>query len=69
MTHWRIVGELLRHTDPVRHAVQYVDWDFDGADIILASHTAYDDGATGANRAHDANYLTVHRVAVFRRDL
>ena len=31
------------------------------------ARTAYDDGLGGAPNAHDANYLTFHRVANFRR--
>ena len=64
---WKLVRELIRHPDPTHHAFQYVDWDFDGDDIVYASRTAYDDGLGGANRAHDANYLTFGRVESFRR--
>ena len=64
---WRVGKEVLRHPDPAAHAFQYVDWDFDGEDIVFASRTAYDDDAIGAHRAHDANYLTFHRLAQFRR--
>ena len=64
---WRIDAELQRHEDPKNHAWQYVDWVFDGRDIIYASRTAYDDAAGGANRAHDANYLTFHRIEGYRR--
>ncbi|MBT3272929.1 MAG: exo-alpha-sialidase [Spirochaetales bacterium] len=63
---WRIARELIRHPDPVKHAFQYVDWDFDGVDIVYTSRTAYDDGLGGANRAHDANYLTFGRIENFR---
>lgn len=63
---WRIVSELLHHPDPVKHAFQYVDWVFDGEDIVYLSRTAYDDGLGGAHRAHDANYTTFHRIPQFR---
>ena len=33
------------------------------------SRTAYDDGLGGAHNAHDANYLTFHRIADFRKSL
>jgi len=66
---WRVVQEVLRHPDPVAHAFQYVDWDFDRDDIVFVSRTAYDADATGANRAHDANYATFHRIAGFRDSL
>ena len=63
---WRIVSELLHHPDPARHAFQYVDWVFDGDDIVYLSRTAYDDGHGGAHRAHDANFTTFHRIPQFR---
>ncbi len=66
LRNWRIAKELMRHPDPDYHAFQYVDWDFDGDDIVYACRTAYDDGLGGANRAHDANYLTFGRITAFR---
>lgn len=44
---------------------QYVDWQFDGEDIIYAVRTAYD----GAHNFHDANRLTFHRLAGYERYL
>jgi len=63
---WTIRSNVLRHADPGHHAFQYVDWLFDGDDMIALSRTAYDDDAGGAHNYHDANYLTFHRVANFR---
>jgi len=63
---WIVEGILLQHPDEVYHAWQYVDWLFEGDDIIAASRTAYDDGLGGASAAHDANYLTFHRINNFR---
>ena len=48
------------------HAFQYVDWQFEGADIVFVSRTSFEDGLGGANDAHDANYMTFHRVLDFR---
>ncbi len=69
LRNWRMARELIRHADPVNHAFQYVDWDFDGDDIVYVSRTAYDDELGGAHRAHDANYLTFGRVESFRSGL
>ena len=69
LRNWRVVKELLFHPDRFRHAFQYVDWDFDGDDIVYASRTAYDDEYGGAEDAHDANYITFHRLAAFREFL
>ena len=41
---------------------QYVDWQFDGADILYLVRTAYD----GANNCHDSNRITFHRLAAWR---
>jgi hypothetical protein len=63
---WDVRSVLLHHSDTERHAFQYVDWQFDGDDLIVASRTAYDDGLGGAHNAHDANFMTFHRVKNFR---
>ena len=63
---WQIKKILLTHPDPVYHAFQYVDWLFDGNDIIFVSRTAYNDDEGGAKAAHDANFLTFHRIENFR---
>ncbi len=63
---WTVRCLLLHHPDTVRHGFQYVDWLFDGEDIIAACRTAYEDGQGGAHNYHDANYLTFHRFARFR---
>jgi hypothetical protein len=61
---WTVERTLLCHRDPHAHAWQYVDWLFEGDEIIALSRTAYDDGLGGARDAHDANYLTFHRFAL-----
>jgi hypothetical protein len=58
---------LLHHPDAEYHAFQYPDCVIEGEDLLVASRTAYDDGLGGAARAHDANYLTFHRVRGFRQ--
>jgi hypothetical protein len=58
---------VLRHPDVKAHGFQYADWLFDGADLIAVVRTAFDEpDGTPAHNAHDANYLTFHRVAKFR---
>jgi hypothetical protein len=63
---WEIRCIVLYHPDVDRHGFQYLDWQFDGDDIIAASRTAYDQGTDAAPRQHDANYLTFHRFKAFR---
>ncbi len=66
LRNWRVESVILYHPDSKKHAFQYLDWLFEGNDIIAVSRTAYDDGLGGAHRAHDANYLTFHRINNFR---
>lgn len=56
---WR-QGEVLRGTDRV--AWQYLDWQFDGADLVAVSRTSW-----GGQSYHNANFMTFHRVPDFRR--
>lgn len=67
LRHWQACDTLLTHPDYKWHGFQYVDWQFDGNDIIFVSRTAYDDTTGGADNYHNANYLTFHRVKDFRR--
>ena len=64
---WRTESTLQSHADSIVHAWQYVDWQFEGNDIIYVSRTAFDDGLGGAKNAHDANFLTFHRIVDFRK--
>jgi len=63
---WKVESVVLRHHDSEKHAFQYIDWLFENEDIIAVSRTAYDDGLGGAHNAHDANYITFHRIGSFR---
>jgi len=63
---WTTHTVLLYHADVKNHGFQYVDWMFDGDDIIATCRTAYDDGVGGARNNHDANFLTFHRWTKFR---
>lgn len=66
LTNWTVRCILLYHPDVAKHGFQYVDWLFDGPDIIAACRTAGDDGLGGAHNNHDANFLTFHRFPNFR---
>lgn len=63
---WTIRSVVLYHPDVERHGFQYLDWLFEGSDIIAVSRTAFGTGAAAAPRQHDANYLTFHRIKDFR---
>jgi hypothetical protein len=64
---WKIKKIVFQHPDIIKHGFQYVDWLFDGKNILLACRTAYDDAFEGANNNHDANYLTFYRIKKFRK--
>ena len=66
LKNWTVRAILLHHPDVEKHGFQYVDWQFDGADLIAAVRTAFDDAQGGAHNFHDANYLTFLRVKKFR---
>jgi hypothetical protein len=63
---WEIRCVLLHHPDVAKHGFQYVDWQFEGDDLIAVCRTAFDDAAGGARNNHDANFLTFHRWERFR---
>ncbi len=62
LMHWDVEETILEHPDKKKHAFQYVDWLFDGPDMIAVSRTAWGN----AHNFHDANYLTFHRIKDFR---
>lgn len=64
---WTIRTIVLHHPDRDKHAFQYVDWLPDGADMVFVARTAWGDGDDAAHNAHDANYLTFHRLQNFRQ--
>jgi hypothetical protein len=64
---WTVHKTVLHHPDVRKHGFQYVDWVFDGRDIAAVSRTAFDDGLGGAHSAHDANFMTFHRIREFRK--
>lgn len=57
----------LYYPDTEKHAFQYLDWLFEKHDMIVVSRTAFDDAAGGAHNAHDANFMTFHRLRNFRK--
>ncbi|MEZ6102962.1 MAG: sialidase family protein [Pirellulaceae bacterium] len=63
---WTVHDTVLQHDDHLKHGFQYVDWYFDGDDLVAAIRMAYDDGMGGAHNAHDANFLTCMRITGFR---
>lgn len=70
LRNWRHVATLLEDDSGLSHeesirltGFQYVDWQFDGGDLIYLVRTAY----RGAHNYHDSNRIMFHRLADFRR--
>lgn len=64
---WTVNEILMAHHDHLKHGFQYIDWQFDGNNIVYVSRTAYDDDEGGAANYHNANYLTFNFVKDFRK--
>lgn len=60
---WEVKAIVLADDDVEYVGFQYVDWMFDGNDILFVSRTAYDDGVGGADNFHNANFMTFHRIS------
>mgnify|MGYP001066921600 CR=1 FL=1 len=63
---WTVKDILLHADDIATQGFQYVDWLFDGEDIIAVVRTAWADETGNADSQHNANYLTFHRFRNFR---
>ncbi len=61
---WRVAQDLIdyRDHDINKYGFQYVDFDFDGEDIIFLCRTAMN----GAADFHDSNYITFHRAESYK---
>jgi hypothetical protein len=66
LIHWQQHGIILQGKNVAKHGFQYLDWQFEGDDLITAVRTAYDDEFGGADNQHNANYLIFYRVKDFR---
>ena len=61
---WRVAEDLIdcRDRDMNKHGFQYVDFMFDGEEILYLCRTALN----GAADFHDTNYITFHRIENYR---
>lgn len=66
LRNWTVRRTVLHHPDWDTHGFQYVDWQFDGDDIVSAVRTSFDDDEGGAHSQHDSNYITFNRIDNFR---
>ena len=69
LRNWIVKDTLITSNDPFFHGFQYVDWQFDGNDIVAVSRTAFDEVRGLPTRQHDANFFTFHQFKNFRTDV
>ena len=62
LARWKRERVIIAHPDAKYHGVQYVDWQFEGEDIIAVIRTAWDDEEGSAHNQHDSNYILFNRV-------
>ena len=64
LLNWRLQYDLIDYSDsdPDKVGFQYVDFEFEGDDIIFLCRTA----VNNAHNYHDSNYSTFHRIRNFR---
>jgi autotransporter-associated beta strand protein len=67
LINWEVEKIFLYSTHLDYEAFQYLQFDFDGDDMAVASRTAFDVAdANRPPRGHDSNLLTFHRIPNFR---
>lgn len=64
--HWRVERTILASDDPFFDGFQYVDWQFDGEDLVSVIRLAMEEPRGLPNRQHDANFLVFKRIVKFR---
>lgn len=64
--HWRVERTILASDDPFFDGFQYVDWQFDGEDLVSVIRLAMEEPRGLPNRQHDANFLLFKRIVKFR---
>lgn len=65
---WTEEREILASDDPFFHGFQYVDWIFDGEDLLAVIRLAAPEERGLPTRQHDANMLSFIRVENFRNN-
>ena len=67
LLHWDVEQLFLYSPNVGYEAFQYLNFDIEGDDMLVASRTAFDIGLTPRPpRGHDSNLVTFHRIENFR---
>lgn len=66
LRHWDVEQIFLYSPNLAYEAFQYLNFDVDGDDLVIAARTAFDVGGNRPPRGHDSNLITFHRITDFR---
>ena len=66
LRHWKVERTVIQSDNPFFDGFQYVDWQFDGDDLIAVIRLAMEEPRGLPNRQHDANFLVFKRIERFR---
>jgi hypothetical protein len=66
LMHWDVERIFLYSPNIDSEAFQYLQFDFDGEDLVVVARTAFDVGGNTPLRGHDSNLTTFHRIPDFR---
>ena len=62
LINWKQERIIIAHPDIQYHGVQYVDWQFEGEDIVAVIRAAWEDGEGNTLNQHDSNYILFRRI-------
>lgn len=65
---WREERVVITSDNPFFDGFQYVDWQFDGEDIICLIRLAMEESRGLPTRQHDANFMVFKRIEKFRSE-
>ena len=63
---WELERVFLYHPDVHGVGFQYLNFEFDGPDLVVVARTAFPVGQRRPPRQHDSNLMTFHRIPNFR---
>lgn len=64
---WEVNHIVLQHENVDKVGFQYVDWQFDGNDIVAVTRAAFpDENGIHADNQHNSNYIMFNRIKDFR---
>lgn len=62
LENWTVNKIVMGSRDVKYHGFQYVDWQFEGKDIILMNRVGFSDEFGEADNAHNSNYIIFQRI-------